>query len=273
MNRIAPDALRVGYVPGVTVSKWARIWAERYPEDVLELVAVPQAEQEGALRDGRVDMCFVRLPIDREGLHAIPLYRELPVVVVPKDHPIALFEQVGTAELADERMQDATDIDALADTVELVAAVGGAAVMPHSLARLHHRKDLVFRTVIGVPETQIALAWPTEPEREDVEHFIGVVRGRTAQSTRGKRSDGGDSAARGGGRSGGGRAQAGKKSGAGTGTAKSASARGAGNSVAGRAASGKAGRSGAGKPASGKSGRSSAGGKSTGGKGQRRGRR
>jgi hypothetical protein len=271
MNRIA---LRVGYVPGVTVSKWARVWGERYPEDGLELVAVPQAEQESALRDGQVDMCFVRLPIDREGMHAIPLYRELPVVVVPKDHPIALFEQIGTAELADERMQDATDIDALADTVELVAAVGGAAVMPHSLARLHHRKDLVFRTVIGVPETQIALAWPTDPEREDIENFIGVVRGRTAQSTRGKRSDGSEAAARGSGKSGEGRAQAAKNSGGKTGTAKSGSARGTGNSAAGRSGSGKAaGRSGTGKPAAGKSGRSSAGGKSTGGKGQRRGRR
>jgi len=273
MNQVAPDALRVGYVPGVTVSKWARVWGERYPGDALELVGVPQAEQEAALRDGRVDMCFVRLPIDPDGMHAIPLYRELPVVVVPKDHPIALFEQVGAAELADERMQDATDIDALADTVELVAAVGGAAVMPHSLARLHHRKDLVYRTVMGVPETQIALAWPVDLERDTIEDFIGVVRGRTAQSTRGKRSDGGDAARATSGKSGDGRAQPRKSSGGKTGTGK-----GTGNS-AGRSGTGKAtgrsaaGRSGTGKPGTGKSGRPSAGGKSTGGKDQRRGRR
>jgi len=249
MNQVAPDALRVGYVPGVTVSKWARVWAERYPGDVLELVGVPQAEQEAALRDGRVDMCFVRLPIDRDGMHAIPLYRELPVVVVPKDHPIALFEQVGAAELTDERMQDASDIDALAGTVELVAAVGGAAVMPHSLARLHHRKDLVYRTVMGVPETQIALAWPVDLERDALEDFIGVVRGRTAQSTRGKKSDGGGPAA--GGKSGGGRAQPRKSSG-------------------GTASGGKTGTA---KSGTGKSGRSSAGRKSTGKTSQRRGRR
>ncbi|QIS21664.1 LysR family substrate-binding domain-containing protein [Nocardia terpenica] len=185
MTEFAPGALRVGYVPGVTVSKWAGIWGERFPESPLELVAVPQAEQEAALREGRVDMCFVRLPIDREGLHAIPLWHELPVVVVPKDHPISLFDEVSQADLADERMQDATDIDAMATTVELVAAVGGAAIMPHSLARLHHRRDLTYRTVTDAPDTQISLAWPISDESPAIEEFIGVVRGRTAQSSRG----------------------------------------------------------------------------------------
>lgn len=189
MNECAPDALRVGYVPGVTVAKWARIWAERFADDSLAVVGVSQARQESALRDGEVDMCFVRLPIDREGLHAIPLYRELPVVVVPKDHPIALFEEVATTDLTDERMQDADDLDALSGTVELVAAVGGAAIMPHSLARLHHRKDLVYRTVTDLPPTEIALAWPIDQDNPAVEDFIGVVRGRTARSTRGSQQD------------------------------------------------------------------------------------
>ncbi|MBF6329393.1 LysR substrate-binding domain-containing protein [Nocardia transvalensis] len=184
MSGFTPDALRVGYVPGVTVSKWERIWGERHPGSPLELIGVPQAEQEAALREGRVDMCFVRLPIDREGMHAIPLYHELAVVVVPKDHPISLFEEVTLADLADERLQDAQDVDAMADTVALVAAVGGAAVMPHSLARLHHRRDLIYRTVTDAPDTRIALAWPIDRTTDTVEEFIGVVRGRSVRSTR-----------------------------------------------------------------------------------------
>ncbi|MBY8859666.1 LysR family substrate-binding domain-containing protein [Nocardia sp. CA2R105] len=189
MNECAPDALRVGYVPGVTVAKWARIWSERFADDSLAVIGIPQSQQESALRDGAVDMCFVRLPIDREGMHAIPLYHELPVVVVPKDHPIALFEEVATTDLTDERMQDADDLDALSGTLELVAAVGGAAIMPHSLARLHHRKDLVYRTVTDLPPTEIALAWPIDLDNPAVEDFIGVVRGRTARSTRGQQED------------------------------------------------------------------------------------
>ncbi|APB01640.1 HTH-type transcriptional regulator AlsR [Nocardia seriolae] len=184
---VRPDAserLRVGFVPGVTVTKWERVWGERFPDIALELTPVPMKDQESALREGTVDMCFVRLPIDREGLSAIPLYRELPVVVVPKDHPIAVFEQVATTDLTDERMQDASDLDDAAMTMELVAAVSGAAIVPHSIARLHHRKDLVYRTVTDAPETEIVLAWPIAATTELVEEFVGVVRGRSARSTR-----------------------------------------------------------------------------------------
>ncbi|MFD0364456.1 LysR family transcriptional regulator [Nocardia sp. GCM10030253] len=176
--------LRVGFVPGVTVSKWTRIWGERFPGTPLEVVAIAAADQSAALRDGRVDLCFVRLPFDRDGMSAIPLYRELPVAVVPKDHPLSVFEQVSMADLADERQQDATDIDAAAGTIELVAAAGGFAIVPHSIARLHARRDLVYRTVTGVPDTEIVLAWPTDKTTELVEEFVGVVRGRSERSSR-----------------------------------------------------------------------------------------
>ncbi|WP_067676156.1 LysR family substrate-binding domain-containing protein [Nocardia miyunensis] len=231
MNECAPDALRVGYVPGVTVAKWARIWSERFTDDSLDVVGIPQARQESALRDGQVDMCFVRLPIDRDGMHAIPLYRELPVVVVPKDHPIALFEEVATTDLTDERMQDADDLDALSGTLELVAAVGGAAIMPHSLARLHHRRDLVYRTVTDLPPTEIALAWPIDLDNPAVEDFIGVVRGRTARSTRGQQ----DASSGGNGRTADGRTGTAD----GTGTQSGRARSGGGKSAGGKPATGK----------------------------------
>jgi DNA-binding transcriptional LysR family regulator len=180
----APATLRVGFVPGVTVSKWERIWGRRFPDTPLELVAVAQADQESALREGRVDMCFVRLPIDRGDMNAIPLYRELPVVVVPKDHEISLFDEVGMADLANERLQDTADIDAAGATIELVAAGVGVAIVPHSIARLHHRRDVVYRTVTDTDDTEIALVWPSARTTEPVEEFIGVVRGRSEHSSR-----------------------------------------------------------------------------------------
>ncbi|WP_327152005.1 LysR family transcriptional regulator [Nocardia sp. NBC_01329] len=180
----APATLRVGFVPGVTVAKWERIWGRRFPDTPLELVAVAQADQESALREGRVDMCFVRLPIDRDDMNAIPLYRELPVVVAPKDHEISLYDEVGMADLAEERLQDTADIDAVKDAIELVAAGIGVAIVPHSIARLHHRRDLVYRTVTDTDDTEIALAWPPAQNTDSVEEFIGVVRGRSEHSSR-----------------------------------------------------------------------------------------
>lgn len=181
--------LRVGFVPGVTVSKWERIWGERFPDVPLETLPIPQREQERALRDGAVDMCFVRLPVERDGLSVIPLYRELPVVVVPREHPAAAFEELADADLAGEKRQEGTHIDDAAVTLEMVAAGVGLVVVPHSIARLHARRDLVYRTVTDLPPTEVALAWPAERTTDAVEDFVGVVRGRTANSSRSARAE------------------------------------------------------------------------------------
>jgi DNA-binding transcriptional LysR family regulator len=70
------------------------------------------------------------------------------------------------------------------DTVELVAANVGVAVMPQSVARAHSRKDIVARPVTDGVETSVSLVWPTAAAHPMVDEFIGIVRGRTANSSR-----------------------------------------------------------------------------------------
>ncbi|MDD9205402.1 LysR substrate-binding domain-containing protein, partial [Georgenia sp. 10Sc9-8] len=83
------EPFRVRFVPGITPDKWLRTWAERMPASPVEAIPVDDAEQRSVLLSGAADMCFLRLPVDRDGLHVIPLYREVPVVVAAKDHPVA----------------------------------------------------------------------------------------------------------------------------------------------------------------------------------------
>ncbi|MFD3591319.1 LysR family transcriptional regulator [Nocardia sp. NPDC058640] len=181
----APASLRVGFVPGVTVKKWARIWADRLPDHPLEVIGIAQGEQEAALREGRVDVCFVRLPIDRTATNAISLWQETPVAVVQKDDALSLLDTITPAELATETVQDTTDLDQAVDALAMVAAVGGAAIVPQSIARLHHRRDLVYRPVSDTDFTEISLAWPTGTDSDLLEEFVGIVRGRSANSSRG----------------------------------------------------------------------------------------
>ncbi|MEF3117875.1 LysR family transcriptional regulator substrate-binding protein [Streptomyces chrestomyceticus] len=195
-------SFRLAYVPGVTPTKWVRIWNERLPDVPLELVATPPAEAYDVLRDGGADAGFVRLPVDRTYFSAIPLYTETTVVVVPKDHLFTAADEVSTEDLADEVVLHPLD-DTLgwerppgqpaferpattADAIELVAAGIGLLVVPQSLARLYHRKDLKYRTLTDAPQSQVALAWPEERTTDQVEDFIGIVRGRTVNSTRGR---------------------------------------------------------------------------------------
>jgi len=192
---------RLGYVPGVTPGKWARIWAERRPHVLLELVTATTDEAIELIRTGAVDAAVVRLPIDRTGLHTIPLYTETTVAVVPKDHVVTATEEAAVADLADEivfRPQDDTLVwpgdrpgrpaayapSTTAEAIELVAAGVGLLVVPQSLARLHHRRDLTYRPLADAPGSSVGLAWPDAENTELMEEFIGIVRGRTVNSTR-----------------------------------------------------------------------------------------
>lgn len=197
-----PPQFRLAYVPGVTPSKWVRIWNERLPDIPLTLLQLSVAEARDALRDGAADAGLVRLPVDRTVFSAIPLYEETTVVVVPKDHVVAAVDEVTTEDLADEivlhPMDDVLDWSqppgqpaferpaTTEDAVELVAAGIGVLVVPQSLARLHHRKDLTYRPVTDAPVSSIALSWPEDATTDLVEDFIGIVRGRTVNSTRGR---------------------------------------------------------------------------------------
>ncbi|PWI20148.1 LysR family transcriptional regulator [Streptomyces sp. Act143] len=197
-----PTAFRLAYVPGATPAKWVRIWHERFPDLPLTLLQLPGAEATAALRGGSADAGLVRLPVDRMFFSAIPLYTETTVVVVPKDHVIAAVEEVTLEDLADETvlhpLDDVFDWErppgepaferpaTTEDAIELVAAGIGVLVVPQSLARLYHRRDLTYRPVTDAPESSVALSWPEEATTDLVEDFIGIVRGRTVNSTRGR---------------------------------------------------------------------------------------
>ena len=189
--------LRVGFVTGSTPDKWARHWRDRRRER-LKLVPVTEGEQEALLRDGSLDMALVRLPVDRDGLHVVRLYDELPVAVASRDHLLAAAdEEVTTADLADEQLvtphpsgwrPEAAQLDwpvmTPAEAVETVAAGTGVAVLPMSVARLHQRKDVVTRVVADLEPTTIALAWLVERDDDVTQAFVGVARGRTANTSR-----------------------------------------------------------------------------------------
>ena len=191
------EAFRVGFVTGATPDKWARIWRQRR-RDPLELVPVDQADQERGIRDSSLDMALVRLPVERDGLHLIPLYDERPVVVVGQDHVVTVADEVTTADLAGEQLllphesgwtPAVAQLDfppmSLREAVEVVAGGTGVLVVPMSVARLHHRKDVTYRPVSDLPATKVGLAWLVDNDDPRIQAFIGIVRGRTERSSRG----------------------------------------------------------------------------------------
>lgn len=195
-----PRTFRLGAIPGATPGKWIDAWKERMPHVPLELVPLTVAGQRSALHD--LDAALVRLPIEREGIDAIPLYDEVAVVIVSVDSTLTVADELTFDDLAGEVVIVPED-DALgpltipgaaqptfappaetADAVATVAAGVGVLLAPMSLARLHHRKDLTFRPLREGPVSTVALAWESDRTTADVETFIGIVRGRSPHSSR-----------------------------------------------------------------------------------------
>lgn len=197
-----PPSLTLGYVPGGTPAKWARVWAERHPDVPLLLHTVEAADAAAAVRDGTVDVVLLRPRPDTAGLAVIPLYEETTVVVVPKDHVFSAVDEITPGDLDVEPVLLPADdvvawVDApgkpidhrpetTRDAIELVAAGLGALIVPQSLARLYHRKDLTYRPIIDAPTCPVALAFPEGAQSELVEEFVGIVRGRRPGSSRGQ---------------------------------------------------------------------------------------
>ena len=174
---------RLAFVPGVTVRKWTTRWEERHPEIPLEVSPIESADGVAVLHSGVADVSFVRLPIEREGLSVIRLYGEVAVLVVSRDSPLSGLEAVALTDAADAVPYP--PLGSIKDAVELVAAGVGSLRLPHSLARLHARKDVVAIPITDAPETDIAIAWLSEATTDSIEEFVGIVRGRTADSSRG----------------------------------------------------------------------------------------
>lgn len=170
------------------------------PHVQLELVPLSFADQRDRLDE--VDLALVRLPLARTApLHVIPLYDEVPVVVASTDSHLMAAESLtaddltgevlitpgddvlGPLELPTERPRFAT-IETTESAIATVATGVGILVVPMSLARMYPRKDVDYRPLHGGPTSTVALAWDRERTTEDVEAFVGVVRGRTANSSR-----------------------------------------------------------------------------------------
>ncbi|MGA9376945.1 MAG: LysR family transcriptional regulator substrate-binding protein [Mycobacterium sp.] len=199
---MTPLRLTVGYVPGGTPAKWAGIWAGRHPEVALRLCVVAAADAADEVRAGTVDVAVLRLPADTSGLAVIPLYEETTVIVVPTDHLLSAADAVTAADLDGEPILVPIDDvvnwaaapgrpvdhrpETTKDATDLVAAGAGALIVPQSLARLHHRKDLTYRPIVGAPSCPVVLATTAGEQPALVEEFIGIVRGRSSSSSRGQ---------------------------------------------------------------------------------------
>jgi DNA-binding transcriptional LysR family regulator len=199
------DHFTVGFMPGLTVTQPVRALASRHPEVEFQVLRTTWLDQVDVLHDGRVDIGYVRMPIDTTGLHTEYLFSEPRLAAVPADHGLALRGDIRLAELAGETMLQhpagipewqtmiagrpdqapnlaAMNFRSVEEKLEAVAAGRGVSVLPESTARYYRRPDITYLRITDIPDNEVRLAWIASRRDAAITEFAQLAHARLDRS-------------------------------------------------------------------------------------------
>ena len=179
--------LTIAFATGTEPGKWFR----RYEELTGSRLETVPSDDPFVLVGKQATAALVRLPDERvtDEHHVVRLYEEASGVAVPKDSVYAEVGEVTREDLADEivNFDGPSPIDDLRSALQVVAANVGVAFAPLPLLKNLARKQIKALPLVGEePATQIALVWRKVDDSDAVQDFVGVTKGRTVRSSRGK---------------------------------------------------------------------------------------
>ena len=198
--------LRVGFpgsFPHTTLPAILRAFRAKFPGVQLNLQECSTEEQLELLAAGKIDVGFVRLPVENapESLAVRPILREPLILALPKRHPLARRSKVPVRALAREPFvlfprhaapglydqiaaicrrarfkpavaQEATQIQTI---ISLVSAGLGIAIVPLSMQTLH-REHVVYRPLQGPSVmTEMAIAYEKDNPSMALKSFLGAI--------------------------------------------------------------------------------------------------
>jgi DNA-binding transcriptional LysR family regulator len=201
--------LAVGFLGSAMAGMFSEIllaFRTRFPEVELTLQELTTAQVVHALRERRIDVGILHLPIGEEAFLFETICREPLVVVLPKTHPLAAHRSIPLGDLAHEtvvlvprdlgpgveddlvefcqragcypqRLPGATQ---LLTVIGLVAAGIGLSLVPASM-RTVRWQGIVYRPLQGLGfQVESIVAWRRDEVSAVVRTFLGVVRETTA---------------------------------------------------------------------------------------------
>ena len=95
-------ALTVGFLVGDPIIQLVRAFDAKYPDTDIDVERIYWADQPGALLDDHVDVSFVHLPMEDDGLELAHLYSSPTMVLLPESHRLAERSEIAIGEVADD---------------------------------------------------------------------------------------------------------------------------------------------------------------------------
>jgi DNA-binding transcriptional LysR family regulator len=161
----------------------------------VELILGGRGEQVAALREGRADLGLLPKPFDERGFDVEPMLTEPRVLALAADDPLAARTSLRLADLIGRTLPDGSPADREGTTVcspqpytptigppprqrdlaQIFTLVETGSLVwfpPASLARRHPRPNIAYRTVIDLPPSTLAIAWPQNSRSPAVAAFL-----------------------------------------------------------------------------------------------------
>jgi DNA-binding transcriptional LysR family regulator len=202
-NRGIVGQLVLGYTPARTnmVAKVVKAFGKLCPNVRLSLRDMTGNNIQ-LIRDGRIDLGFVPLPVDKTGLIVETLLREKYVVAMPKKHRLAGRRSISIRELTKEpnllfprytnpvgydivvglcqtrglSLDIVLEVENVHMRVELVREGFGVCVLRTSTAEALHGGDIVFRPLQNSPILEVGMAYSLENRSHALPLFTDCVK-------------------------------------------------------------------------------------------------
>ena len=188
----------VAFMPGLIVTEPVRAFGDAHPELIVEVLRTSREDQAAVLHDGRADVSYVRLPVDRHGLQLRTVAREPNVAVLPAGHRLAGKEMISLADLADEHLLQHPGIvpewraiasewrgrsqvppprviHAVEEKLERVGAGRGILVLPQSTATYYQRPGIFHVRIGDISLAETCLAWPSSRRSPLIAEFASLA--------------------------------------------------------------------------------------------------
>ncbi|MBM7494124.1 DNA-binding transcriptional LysR family regulator [Micromonospora luteifusca] len=195
---LGSQRLMVGFRAGITATAAVREFAIRHPDVIVDVQRIESDDQAAMLLDGRIDVGYVRLPIDETGLRVTPLYTEPRVAVLPAGHRFAGKAQITEADLAGEPLLWHPDtstqptkrphpnagylVRGVDETLEHVAAGRGISFLARSAAVFYSHPVVSYVPVTDLAPDQVCLAVAASRTSPLVNDFLAAAHA-TAEIT------------------------------------------------------------------------------------------
>jgi DNA-binding transcriptional LysR family regulator len=194
--------LTVGFLVGDPIIQLVRAFDATHPDTDVDVARIYWSDQPGALLHDHVDISFVHLPIDDDGLAMAHLYSVPRMALLPGSHRLAARSEIAIRELADDpvivhwgaspvwdawlnidprpdgrRPRRGPTVRNVEEKIEVVGtgrAIGFIAASVTTAIQIP--PEVTAIPVVDIPPIEVCLAWKADRRSEAIRDLVATAR-------------------------------------------------------------------------------------------------